>query len=110
MTISAFDLFKIGIGPSSSHTVGPMRAAGMFVASLAADGVMDKVAGIRVELFGSLGATGHGHGSDRAVLLGLVGEDPETVEPESIDQRAAEIKANKQLSLLGTRTVAFDPD
>ena len=60
MTISAFDLFKVGIGPSSSHTVGPMRAAGMFAASLAEDGVEDRVAGIRAELFGSLGATGHG--------------------------------------------------
>ena len=63
MTISAFDLFKVGIGPSSSHTVGPMRAAGMFAASLTEDGVEDRVTGIRAELFGSLGATGHGHGS-----------------------------------------------
>src|SRR5215813_13818165 len=81
VTISAFDLFKIGIGPSSSHTVGPMRAAGMFVASLAAGGEMGKVARIRVELFGSLGATGHGHGSVKAVVLGLTGAEPETVDP-----------------------------
>ena len=71
MTISVFDLFKIGIGPSSSHTVGPMKAARMFVAGLRADGLLGRTASVRAELFGSLGATGHGHGSDRAVLLGL---------------------------------------
>jgi L-serine dehydratase len=63
MAISAFDLFKVGIGPSSSHTVGPMRAAGMFTETLAAEGLLPRVAGLRVELFGSLGATGHGHGN-----------------------------------------------
>src|SRR5579859_335152 len=78
MAISVFDLFKIGIGPSSSHTVGPMRAAGMFVGSLAAGGVLGQVARVRAELFGSLGATGHGHGSVPAILLGLLGEHPET--------------------------------
>src|SRR5579859_708021 len=78
MAISVFDLFKIGIGPSSSHTVGPMRAAGMFVGSLAAGGVLGQVARVRTELFGSLGATGHGHGSVPAILLGLLGEHPET--------------------------------
>ena len=81
MAISAFDLFKIGIGPSSSHTVGPMRAAGLFTDSLVADGVLDQVARVRVELFGSLGATGHGHGSVPAIVLGLLGEHPETVDP-----------------------------
>jgi L-serine dehydratase len=69
--ISVFDLFKIGIGPSSSHTVGPMRAANIFVAGLKADGRLAETAMVRAELFGSLGATGHGHGSDKAVLLGL---------------------------------------
>src|SRR5262249_56044547 len=78
VTISAFDLFKVGIGPSSSHTVGPMRAAGMFVASLADDGVEDRVAGIRAELFGSLGATGHGHGTAKAILLALSRALPQT--------------------------------
>ncbi|MEU4820056.1 serine dehydratase beta chain, partial [Micromonospora aurantiaca] len=68
--ISVFDLFSVGIGPSSSHTVGPMRAARTFVAGLKADGMLADVARVRAELFGSLGATGHGHGSDRAVLLG----------------------------------------
>ena len=81
MAISAFDLFKIGIGPSSSHTVGPMRAAGMFTDSLVADGVLGQVARVHIELFGSLGATGHGHGSVPAIVLGLLGERPESVDP-----------------------------
>ena len=76
MAISVFDLFKIGIGPSSSHTVGPMRAAAMFARSLVSDGLADRVAAIRVELFGSLGAMGHGHGSVPAVVLGLLGRRP----------------------------------
>ncbi len=79
--VSVFELFKIGIGPSSSHTVGPMRAAALFAESLAADGLLSGGAGVRVELFGSLGATGHGHGSVGAVVLGLRGEHPETVDP-----------------------------
>src|SRR5260221_3964624 len=77
MAISVFDWFKIGTGPSSSRTVGPMRAAAMFARSLASDGLADGVTAIRVELFGSLGATGHGHGSVPAVVLGLLGEDPD---------------------------------
>lgn len=77
MAVSVFDLFSIGIGPSSSHTVGPMRAARMFTSSVSSH---HEVAGVRAELFGSLGATGHGHGTPRAVLLGLMGEDPETVD------------------------------
>ena len=81
MSISVFDLFKIGIGPSSSHTVGPMKAAGMFVAELADTGTAPRVGALRVELFGSLGATGHGHGSVGAVILGLLGHTPEQVEP-----------------------------
>ena len=79
--ISAFELFSIGIGPSSSHTVGPMRAAVRFTRDLEARGAAVRTAHIRAELFGSLGATGHGHGSVKAVLLGLAGEDPETVDP-----------------------------
>ena len=80
MAISVFDMFKIGIGPSSSHTVGPMRAARAFACGLADDGLLPRVTRVRAELFGSLGATGRGHGSDRAVILGLEGEDPETVD------------------------------
>ena len=72
MALSALDLFSVGIGPSSSHTVGPMRAARRFTGGLAADGVLESVARVRAELFGSLGATGWGHGSDKAVVLGLV--------------------------------------
>ena len=78
--VSVFDLFSIGIGPSSSHTVGPMRAAGRFVASLNSDGLLPQITRVRSELFGSLGATGHGHGSYNAVLWGLEGDDPETVD------------------------------
>ncbi len=107
MTISAFDLFKIGIGPSSSHTVGPMRAAGMFVATLAADGLTDQVSGLRVELFGSLGATGHGHGSVKAVVLGLSGKAPETVDPAT--DLAARVAASHRLRLPSGREIGFDP-
>jgi L-serine dehydratase len=110
MTVSAFDLFKIGIGPSSSHTVGPMRAAGIFVASLAADGVLDQVTGIRVELFGSLGATGHGHGSVKAVVLGLTGEDPETVDPALAGPLVDQVRETGRLPLPAGPEVAFDVD
>ena len=78
-----FELFTVGIGPSSSHTVGPMRAAGRFVRTLDDTGLLRRTTRVRVELFGSLGATGHGHGSDRAVLWGLEGHDPETVDTDS---------------------------
>jgi L-serine dehydratase len=108
MTISAFDLFKIGIGPSSSHTVGPMRAAAMFVTSLADDGLLDQVTGIEVELFGSLGATGHGHGSVKAVVLGLTGELPETVDPAAAEPLVASVRESGRLRLLGRREIGFD--
>jgi L-serine dehydratase len=109
MTISVFDLFKIGIGPSSSHTVGPMRAAGMFAGSLAADGVAGRVVGVRVELFGSLGATGHGHGSVKAIVAGLSGEQPETVDPVAAQALAAEVAETGRLRLAGGREIGFDP-
>ena len=89
MALSAFELYSIGIGPSSSHTVGPMRAAGRFLESLREAGLFDDVARVQVELCGSLGQTGHGHGSDKAVVLGLMGEDPETVDTDTADARAA---------------------
>jgi L-serine deaminase len=92
MTVSAFDLFKIGIGPSSSHTVGPMRAAAMFASSLADDGLLGEVTGVEVELFGSSGATGHGHGSVKAVVLGLTGELPETVDPAAAEPLVSEVR------------------
>jgi L-serine dehydratase len=110
MAISVFDLFSIGIGPSSSHTVGPMKAARMFAVGLRADGLLTRTASVRAELFGSLGATGHGHGSDRAVLLGLCGEDPRTVDVDTVGDRVADIKRRQAIDLLGEYTVAFDPD
>src|SRR6188508_1381000 len=94
MAVSVFDIFKIGIGPSSSHTVGPMRAAARFAQHLAEIGVVP--ATIKAELFGSLGFTGKGHGSDAAILLGLEGEDPETVDIETMPARVAALtKAGK---------------
>ncbi|MEV4521580.1 L-serine ammonia-lyase [Micromonospora tulbaghiae] len=108
--ISVFDLFSVGIGPSSSHTVGPMRAARTFVAGLKADGQLADVARVRAELFGSLGATGHGHGSDRAVLLGLEGEVPETVDTDSVGPRVERIRTQRRLDLFGSQGIDFDPD
>ncbi|MGH3717103.1 MAG: L-serine ammonia-lyase [Micromonosporaceae bacterium] len=108
--ISVFDLFKIGIGPSSSHTVGPMRAARMFAAGLKADGRLAETTRITAELFGSLGATGHGHGSEKAVLLGLEGEDPETVDTDTVDQRVAAIREARLLVLAGGHEIDFGPD
>jgi len=107
VAISVFDLFKIGIGPSSSHTVGPMRAARLFALDLEAAGLLDATAAVRIELFGSLGATGRGHGSDKAVILGLMGETPEGVDVESIPQRVAEVRSSERLTLLGRREIAF---
>jgi L-serine dehydratase len=105
--ISAFDLFSIGIGPSSSHTVGPMRAARRFAQALADAGALGQTAGVRVDLHGSLGATGRGHGTPKAVLLGLEGAVPETVDPDEAESRAAEIRAGGRLRLLGRREVGF---
>ncbi|WP_100501802.1 L-serine ammonia-lyase [Geodermatophilus chilensis] len=110
MALSAFDLYSVGIGPSSSHTVGPMRAAKMFVDGLADAGRLPEVARVQAELFGSLGATGHGHGSAKAVVLGLEGEDPATVDIDSSDDRVARARAQGLLLLAGKHQVAFDPD
>ncbi len=107
MAISVFDLLKIGIGPSSSHTVGPMRAARQFVTGLERDGKLDACGSVRVELFGSLGATGKGHGSDKAVLLGLEGEDPETVDTDAVADRLAAIRSSGELRLLGKHPLPF---
>ncbi|MFN2518247.1 MAG: L-serine ammonia-lyase [Jatrophihabitantaceae bacterium] len=110
MPISVFDLFSVGIGPSSSHTVGPMRAARTFANGLEHDDLLGKVARVRVELFGSLGATGHGHGSDRAVILGLEGERPETVDTETVRERTAAVRAAGRISLLGKHEAALADD
>ncbi|MFE1249351.1 L-serine ammonia-lyase [Streptomyces sp. NPDC058766] len=110
MAISVFDLFSIGIGPSSSHTVGPMRAAGLFVRRLRNEELLESVASVRAELYGSLGATGHGHGTPKAVLLGLEGDSPRTVDVETADERVEAIKAGGRLNLLGEHEVAFSFD
>ena len=107
MTLSVFDLFKIGIGPSSSHTVGPMRAALRFAEVLRDEGLLASTARVQVELYGSLGATGKGHGSDKAVLLGLEGERPETVDTAGIPARIAAIRDSGQLQLLGSHPLPF---
>lgn len=97
MAISVFDLFSIGIGPSSSHTVGPMRAARMFARRLRNEELLAPVTAIRAELYGSLGATGHGHGTPKAVLLGLEGASPRTVDVEGADERVEQIKTSGRL-------------
>ena len=107
MTISVFDIFKVGIGPSSSHTVGPMRAAKMFVDRLVACGSLEQVAAVRVELYGSLGATGKGHGTDRGVLLGLMGETPEGIDPARIGALVDAVRADRTLLLQGRHRIEF---
>jgi L-serine dehydratase len=109
MAVSVFDLFKIGIGPSSSHTVGPMRAAARFVTRwLDERGVLAQVARIRAELFGSLAHTGRGHGTDKAVLCGFEGEWPDRIDPDVIPEKLRRIRAQKKLQLLGRHEIAFD--
>jgi len=107
MSLSVFDLFKIGIGPSSSHTVGPMRAAARFVEGLKRDDLLASVAHVKVELYGSLGATGKGHGSDKAVLLGLEGEHPDTVDTTQVNARLQAVRESGQINLLGERRIEF---
>lgn len=109
MAISVFDLFKIGIGPSSSHTVGPMLAARLFATDLKASGELANVKGIRAEMFGSLGATGRGHGTPRAIMLGLEGDTPEAVMVSEIPQRISTIESNNSLAILGAHTIGFNP-
>lgn len=107
MSLSIFELFKIGIGPSSSHTVGPMLAARRFALQLQQTGVLEQTVAIKSELYGSLGATGRGHGTDKAVILGLSGETPEQVDVDRVETRLAEIYQSEQLQLLGTHPVNF---
>jgi L-serine dehydratase len=109
MSISAFDLFKIGIGPSSSHTVGPMKAARLFALHLQQEStVYGSVARVKAELFGSLGLTGKGHGSPKAVLLGLEGETPEHINVDEIASRVAKIEESSELALMGEKLIAFE--
>ena len=107
MKHSLFELFKVGIGPSSSHTMGPMRAALRFARELESIGLTPETASLQVELYGSLALTGHGHGTDRAILLGLSGQTPEGIDPTAIDERLAAIRAAGTLELPGHRTIPF---
>jgi L-serine dehydratase len=108
MQISVLDLFKIGIGPSSSHTVGPMRAAGRFAQSLADDGLLARVARVQTDLYGSLALTGRGHATDRAVILGLQGERPDRVDPERMAHLVAAVREARQLPLAGAGTIPWE--
>ena len=108
MVCSAFDLFKIGVGPSSSHTMGPMTAACRFVEGLRADGLLERTARVEVDLYGSLALTGKGHATDRAILLGLSGERPDRIDPDAADRTVAAIRETGRLSLGGSRPIAFD--
>lgn len=107
MTISVFDLFSVGVGPSSSHTVGPMRAAARFVTDLHTLSAFDDVADVRVDLYGSLAATGAGHGTMTAILLGLEGQLPETIETEHMEQRIATMRETGRIALDGSREIAL---
>lgn len=105
--LSVFDIFKIGIGPSSSHTVGPMRAAGQFVRAVDRDGLLTRTARVRIEFYGSLGATGRGHATDLGAILGLLGEAPDTVDPASALQSLAAVRRSGELRLLDRHPVSF---
>ncbi|MBB1074028.1 L-serine ammonia-lyase [Rhodoferax sp. 4810] len=107
MAISVFDLFKVGIGPSSSHTVGPMRAARLFALALQRDGLLAYTASVTCELYGSLGATGKGHGSDVAVMLGLLGHAPDTVDVDAVPSLIAQVRAEQSLNVLGQHRITF---
>ena len=109
MAVSTFDLFKIGIGPSSSHTVGPMRAAARFVQKwLQESGNLDRTARVRAEVFGSLALTGRGHGTDKAVLMGLEGHLPNLIDPDVIPEALARIRGEKRIRLNGSHEIGFD--
>ncbi|MBC7417196.1 MAG: L-serine ammonia-lyase, partial [Pedobacter sp.] len=108
--ISVFDIFKIGIGPSSSHTLGPWRAAQQFIASLQLKNLLAEVEGIKILLYGSLAKTGRGHGTDIAIFLGLSGADPVTFDVELVMPTFYSIKTNKQLTLANDIVIPFDYD
>ena len=108
MSLSVFDIFKIGIGPSSSHTMGPMNAAREFALSLERAGVLADCRQVAVRLYGSLALTGVGHGTDRAVLLGLMGAEPRSIDPDGMDPAVRQVRETGRLKLLGRHEVAFD--
>ncbi len=107
MAVSVFELFKIGIGPSSSHTVGPMRAARTFVQRLREHGLLERVAAVQVTLYGSLAHTGRGHGTDTAIILGLLGEGPDTVDPDSIPGKLEQVRESRRLHLADGPEIDF---
>ena len=109
-SVSVSEIFSIGIGPSSSHTVGPMRAARRFLHALFEREFVEDTARIAIELYGSLAMTGKGHATDLAVMLGLEGETPEGVEPTSVLRRIEEISSSKTLRLFGKQKISFDPE
>lgn len=110
MSVGVFDLFSVGIGPSSSHTVGPMRAAAAFAQELSDQHLLERIAAVRVDLYGSLAATGRGHGTMTAVLLGLEGREPELILPEEVDARLAAFAAGEPLLLGGTVPLVYGAD
>lgn len=110
MTVSVFELFKIGIGPSSSHTVGPMKAARAFLARIEGEGGLQRIARVQIDLYGSLALTGRGHATDTALLLGLAGEEPEHVDPDAVPALTAAIRGSRTVALLGRHAIAFDAD
>ena len=107
MTVSVFDLFKIGIGPSSSHTVGPMKAGHRFVLDLESRRLLDRTARVEVNLFGSLAMTGHGHATDVAIILGLLGQQPDTVDPDAVNGLIAGVRDGGRLALGGSHDIPW---
>ncbi|MDB5443262.1 MAG: sdaA, partial [Phenylobacterium sp.] len=108
MTVSVFDMFKLGIGPSSSHTMGPMTAAGRFLGRLRAAGLLAKTARVETTLYASLALTGRGHATDRAVILGLAGFEPRRLDPDEADRTVAAVRESHRLKLGGESEIAFD--
>ncbi|MFJ7148924.1 serine dehydratase beta chain [Streptomyces sp. NPDC100445] len=106
--ISAFDLFTVGRGPSSSHTVASMRAARRFATALSGAALLNRVESVRIELYGSLSATRPGHGTDKAVFLGLMGEEPATVDVQTADERVRRLAQDRRVPLLGVRSADYD--
>src|SRR6185312_6890961 len=109
MALSVFDIFKIGIGPSSSHTVGPMRAARNFARNLDTRGLLDRVTRLSIHLYGSLAETGAGHRTDMGIMLGLMGEAPDTVDPAAIDDLITAVEHHHRLTIWRKHPVAFNP-
>ena len=107
MSLSVFDIFKVGLGPSSSHTMGPMRAAREFALGLKRDGLLAATREIAVRLYGSLAFTGVGHGTDRAILAGLEGAEPESVDPDSLEPTVQRIRTSGRIRLAGEHEIAF---